>query len=138
MRKLISRAAMLAAVAALSLPAIAGNYAEGDPRPAARAAVASPSAVFVETKSWLSGAPTVGYPEGNPRDVLSAGQVSRGAVVADTMTWMRSGLASYANGERGMDPAQPGFRNAARSYALMRDASGAVAIQQPAGAGTIR
>lgn len=136
MRKLLTRAAMLSAAVALSLPAVAGNYAEGDPRPAARTSAASSAEVSAATKDWLASAPTVGYPEGNPREVISAGTISRELVITDTLNWMRSGLASYANSERGMDPAQPGFSNAARAYAHLRDASGAVAIQKPAG-GTV-
>lgn len=124
MRKLLIRASMFSAVVALSLPAFAGNYAEGDPRPVSRSSVVPQAAVAAETRAWMATAPTVGYPEGNPRAAMAVGEVTRAAVYADTLSWMRSGLAVYANGERGMDPSQPGFRQAARSYAQMRQANG--------------
>jgi hypothetical protein len=132
MRKLLIRASMLSAVVALSLPAMAGNYAEGDPRPVARGSAVPSAAVGAETRAWMATAPTVGYPEGDPRAAMASGGFSREAVQADTLIWMRSGLAGYANGERGMDPSQPGFRQAARSYAQMRQPNVEGVAQMPA------
>lgn len=110
-------AALLGAVAG---PVLAGNYAEGDPRPAPLASSTSRAAVASDTQRWLQSAADQGYPEGNPRAVVSVSANSRAVVQADTLAWMRSGLAAAMSGEAGADTARPPYRQAAAAYARLR------------------
>ncbi|WP_431273243.1 hypothetical protein ACQ858_13550 [Variovorax ureilyticus] len=123
---------------AAAVPAFAGNYAEGDPRPVALSSSVSGSAVAADTRAWMASAPTVGYPEGNPRAVVQVQENTRAAVQADTMNWIKSGLASVQFGEAGADPSRPTYRQAAQAYAEMRNASpGAKTSQNSGGASAL-
>lgn len=122
------------ALAAAAVPALAGNYAEGDPRPVAFSSTVSGAAVAADTRSWVASAPTVGYPEGNPRAVVRVQENSRAMVQADTMNWVKSGLAAVQFGEAGADPTNPAYRKAASAYAELRNAnSGPKTSQAPIG-----
>ncbi len=101
---------------AAAAPALAGNYAEGDPRPVATTSTTSSSAVAAETRAWSRTAPTLGYPQGDSKP-LAVQVTSRAAVEADTMRWVRSGLSSVQYSEAGADAARPAFRQAAHAYA---------------------
>lgn len=120
------------ALAAAVVPAFAGNYAEGDPRPLAFSSTVSGAAVAADTRSWMASAPTVGYPEGSPRAVVAVKENSRAMVQADTMNWIKSGLSSVQFGEAGADPANPAYRKAASAYAELRNGkSGSKTSQAP-------
>lgn len=122
-------------LAAAALPAFAGNYAEGDPRPVAFSSAVSSSAVAADTRSWMASAPTVGYPEGNPLPVAQVRENSRAMVQADTMNWVKSGLANVQFGESGADSANPAYRKAVSAYAELSNAnSGPKTSQAPTGA----
>lgn len=108
---------------AIAGPALAGNYAEGDPRPAPLTASTSRDAVVADTQRWLQSSPDQGYPEGNPRSIVNVAQNSRALVQADTMIWMQSGLAAAQNGEAGADVSRPAYRQAAAEYARLRSSS---------------
>ncbi|WP_454906630.1 hypothetical protein [Variovorax gossypii] len=114
----LTLAALLGAIAG---PALAGNYAEGDPRPVALTSSTSRAAVASDTQRWLQSAADQGYPEGNPRAVVSVGANSSAVVQADTLTWIRSGLAAATNGEAGADVSRPAYRQAAAEYARLRN-----------------
>lgn len=101
-------------------PALAGNYAEGDPRPAPPTLSTSRDAVAADTRGWLQNAPDRGYPEGHPRAAESVSANSRAMVQADTLIWIRSGLAAAQNGEAGADMSTPAYRRAAAEYARLR------------------
>lgn len=111
---------LAALLSAFAGSAMAGNYAEGDPRPAPLTASTSRDAVAVDTQRWLQSSPDQGYPEGNPRSVVSVSQNSRALVQADTVIWMRSGLAAAQNGEAGADLSRPAYRQAAAEYSRLR------------------
>ena len=120
---------------AAAAPALAGNYAEGDPRPVASSSTVSAAALAAETRKWMASAPTVGYPEGNPAAAVQVRENSRAMVQADTMNWVKSGLASVQFGESGDDPTHPAYRRAASAYAALRNASaGPKTSQAPTGA----
>ncbi len=104
-------------LAAGAAPVLAGNYAEGDPRPAPIASQRSAQAVAAEAQAWSKSAPTGGYPEGNPRAMAQVNEMTRAEVRADTMNWMRSGLAAVQYGEAGADRARPTYNQAAQAYA---------------------
>ena len=110
----LTLAALLGAIAG---PALAGNYAEGDPRPAPLTSSTSRAAVAEDTQRWLQSSVDQGYPEGNPRAVVSVSSNTRATVQADTLAWMRSGLAAATNGEAGADTTRPAYRQAAAAYA---------------------
>ena len=114
----LTLAALLSAIAG---PALAGNYAEGDPRPAPLTSSTIRAAVAADTRNWLQNSPDQGYPEGNPRAVASVSANSRAMVQADTLTWIRSGLAAATNGEAGADLSRPAYRQAAAEYARLRN-----------------
>lgn len=103
-------------LAAAAAPALAGNYAEGDPRPVASHSTKSSSAVAAEAQAWTRTAPTGGYPQGDSKP-LTVQVTSRAAVEADTMRWIRAGLSSVQYGEAGADAVRPAYRQAARAYA---------------------
>ncbi len=92
----LTLAALLSVIAG---PALAGNYAEGDPRPAPLTSSTSRAAVAADTQRWLQSSVDKGHPEGNPRAVMSVSANTRAMVQADTLAWMRSGLAAATNGE---------------------------------------
>lgn len=103
-------------LAAAAAPALAGNYAEGDPRPVAIMSTVSSSAVAAETRAWARTAPTLGYPQGDSKP-LTVQVTSRAAVEADTMRWVRAGLSTVQYSEAGADAARPSYRQAAQAYA---------------------
>lgn len=111
---------LVALLGAIAGPALAGNYAEGDPRPVPQTSSTSRAAVDADTQRWQQSAVDQGYPEGNPRAVMSASSNSRATVQADTLAWMRSGLAAAANSEAGSDTTRPAYRQAAAEYARLR------------------
>ena len=119
----ITTLALASFLAAAAGPALAGNYAEGDPRPVALSSTATRAAVAADAQRWVRTAPTQGYAEGESR-VASApagnGALSRAAVAADTALWMRSGLAAVQYGEAGADASRPAYRQAANEYARLR------------------
>jgi len=117
----LTLAALLGAIAG---PALAGNYAEGDPRPVPLTSSTSRAAVAAEAQRWLQTAPHQGYPEGNPRAVASVSSNSREMVQADTLAWVRSGMAIATSGEAGADPTRPAYRQAVAEYARMSGNSG--------------
>lgn len=125
-------------LAAAAAPAMAGNYAEGDPRPVALTSSTTRDAVAISTRAWMVTAPSAGYAEGDPRPVGQVGQSSRAVVQADTMNWIKSGLASVQYGEAGADRSRPAYLKAARAYANLRGAGqDAQTSQAPAAPGTV-
>ena len=125
-------------LAAATVPALAGNYAEGDPRPVAMTSMASGAAVAADARAWMVTAPTGGYPEGNPRAVAQVNENPRALVQADTMNWIKSGMASVQYGEAGADQARPAYAQAARAYANSRNASpGAQTSLAPSNSSTV-
>ncbi len=116
----LTLAALLGAIAG---PALAGNYAEGDPRPVALTSSTDRAAVASDTQRWLQSSADQGYPEGNPRTVVSVGANRSAVVQADTLIWIRSGLAAAINGEAGADVSRPAYRQAAVEYARLRNGS---------------
>jgi hypothetical protein len=115
---------------AITGSAFAGNYAEGDPRPAPLTASMSRAAVIADTQRWLQSAPDQGYPQGNPRAVVTVSSNTRGAVQADTLIWMRSGLAAAQLGEAGADLSRPVYQRAAAEYARRRNSPEFAALAQ--------
>ena len=105
---------------AIAGPASAGNYAEGDPRPAPPSSATSRDAVAADTRRWLQNAPDRGYPEGHPRAAVSVSANSRAMVQADTLIWIRAGLAAAQNGEAGADMSTPAYRQAAAEDGRLR------------------
>lgn len=119
--RLLGSAAFAALLAATAAPSFAGNYGEGDPRPASFSSSTTREAVTAETRQWLRTAPTQGYTDGTPQQqVTTVSANSRAAVAADTRLWMRSGLAAKQSGETGADPTRPGYRQAVAEYARLR------------------
>lgn len=107
-------------LAAAAVPAFAGNYAEGDPRPVAQTSNVSSPAVAAETRAWMAAAPTLGYPEGNPQAVVQVQQKTRAAVQADTMNWIRSGLGALSYSDAYASGNHPAYAKASRAYAQLR------------------
>ena len=101
--------ALAAMLSAIAVPALAGNYAEGDPRPVPITSTTTRAAVAAETQRWLQTSVDQGYPEGNPRDVVSVSSNSRAMVQADTLAWIRSGLAATTIGKGGADMNSPAY-----------------------------
>lgn len=121
------------ALAAAAAPVFAGNYAEGDPRPVALTSNISRTAVEVATRAWMPTAPSAGYMQGDPRPVAQVSQLSRAVVQAETMNWVSSGLAAVQYGERGADPSNLAYVQAARKFASLRNAAqGPRTTQAPA------
>lgn len=108
---------------AAAIPALAGNYAEGDPRPVAFTSTASPAAIAEQTRAWMATAPTGGYPQGEPRAIVQVNQNSRAMVQADTKNWIASGLSTVQYSQAGADRARPSYVQAAKAYADLRNAS---------------
>lgn len=95
--------------------AFAGNYAEGDPRPAGFNSELSRSAVSSEAKNWAATAPTVGYPEGNPRASVTVSQRTRAEVQAEAVAWVQSGMAQLTARE-GISRNHPAMIEAMSKY----------------------
>lgn len=98
--------------------AFAGNYAEGDPRPAGFNSTQSRAAVTAEAKQWAATAPTVGYPEGDPRAFVTVGQRSRAEVQAEAVAWVQSGMAQLTARE-GISRDHPAMVEAMNTYNLL-------------------
>lgn len=114
-------ATAFAALLAAAAPSFAGNYAEGDPRPASFSSSTTRDAVTAEARQWLRTAPTQGYTDGTPQQpVATVSANSRAAVAADTRLWMQSGLAAKQAGEAGADPTRAGYRQAVAEYTRLR------------------
>lgn len=79
--------------------ALAGNYAEGDPRPVPSVSTVKRAEVATEARQWLKTAQVPGYPEGNPRPSATDSNNSRAAVKAGTVEWVRSGVSASQFGE---------------------------------------
>jgi hypothetical protein len=109
-------------LAAASVPVLAGNYAEGDPRPQARTAQISATDVAAQTRQWMASAPTLGYPEGNPRASVQVGQKTRAQVQAEAVAWVASGMSQIAYGEAPVDSVGPSYRKAAQAFDSIRAA----------------
>ena len=119
--RLLGTAAFAALLAATAAPSFAGNYAEGDPRPASFSSSTTREAVTAEARQWLRTAPTQGYTDGTPQQqVATVSANSRAAVAADTRLWMQSGLAAKQSGEAGADPTRAGYRQAQAEYTRLR------------------
>lgn len=113
--------ALIASVlAAASVPALAGNYAEGDPRPQARSVQISATDVTAQTRQWMASAPTLGYPEGNPRASIQVGQKTRAQVQAEAVAWVASGMSQIAYGEAPVDSVGPSYKKAAQAFGSIR------------------
>ncbi|MGK6308633.1 hypothetical protein [Variovorax sp. DT-64] len=124
MRFLKTPLAFSVLMAAMAGPALAGNYAEGDPRPATLTSSASRTDIAADAQGWLQSAPTQGYPEGDPQAMTRVSGNTRAVIQADTLTWMRSGLAAVQNGEAGADTSRPAYWQAAAEYARLRKEPG--------------
>jgi len=108
------------ALTAAAAPALAGNYAEGDPRPQARAEQASAADVASQTRQWLASAPTIGYPEGNPRATVQVSQKTRAEVQAEAVAWVASGMSQIAYGEVSVDNMGPIYKRASQAFSNIR------------------
>lgn len=108
---------------AAAIPALAGNYAEGDPRPVAFTSTASPAAVAAETRAWMATAPTGGYPQGDHRGAALVNQNSRASVQVDTRAWIASGLSTVQYSQAGADRARPAYVQAAKAYDNLRSSN---------------
>jgi hypothetical protein len=117
-------------LSAAAIPALAGNYSQGDPRPVAFTSTASPAAVAAETRAWMAIAPTGGYPQGEHRTLAPVNQQSRAVVQADTKNWIASGLSTVQYSQAGADRARPAYVQAAEAYVDLRDASQATRTSQ--------
>ncbi|MBN8747645.1 MAG: hypothetical protein J0I65_09060 [Variovorax sp.] len=117
------------AMTAAAAPALAGNYAEGDPRPKAAASQTSVSDVSGQTRQWMATAPTVGYPEGNPRAVVQTGQKTRAQVQAEAVAWVASGMSQVAYSNASKDSMGPSYKRAEQEFARLRGQGGSVASQ---------
>ena len=118
--RLLATAAVSSLLGLAAAPSLAGNYAEGDPRPVPFSSSTTRAAVSADARQWLASAPTQGYAEGSPQPEPRVSANSRAAVAADTRLWIRSGLAAQQNGEAGADPSSPAYRQAAAEYARLR------------------
>jgi hypothetical protein len=118
--RLIGTAALAALLGTIAAPSFAGNYAEGDPRPAPLVSSTTRAAVTADAVQWLKTAPTQGYTSGYEQQAVVVSANSRAAVAADTQLWIRSGLAARQSGEAGADTMRPGYREAAAEYARLR------------------
>lgn len=121
MRSSRTTLALIASVlAAASVQAFAGNYAEGDPRPQARSAQLSAADVTAQTRQWMENTPTLGYPEGNPRASVQVGHKTRAQVQAEAVAWVASGMSQIAYGEAPVDSVGPSYRKAAQAFGSIR------------------
>ncbi len=114
--RLLSTAAVATLLGTIAMPSLAGNYAEGDPRPVPFTSATTRAAVTADARQWLKTAPTQGYTDGLSQQAAAVSANTRAAVAADARLWMQSGLAARQNGEAGADATQPGYRQAAANY----------------------
>lgn len=114
--RLLGTAAIAALLGVASAPSLAGNYAEGDPRPVATTSSVTRAAVASDAQQWLKAAPTQGYTDGIAQQAVVVSTHTRAAVAADTRLWIQSGLAAQQNGEAGADVTRPGYRQAVANY----------------------
>ena len=120
MHKLFSSFALATALLAAALPAVAGNYAEGDPRPDLRPSQGTTADVRAETRQWLATAPTVGYPEGEAKAAALPRQKTRAQVQAEAVDWVRSGMVGVTNGEVPFDSRGPSYEQAVKAFDDLR------------------
>ncbi|WP_285414382.1 hypothetical protein [Variovorax sp. efr-133-TYG-130] len=125
--RLLATTAVAALLGAAAAPSLAGNYAEGDPRPVPMASSTTRAAVAADAQQWLKAAPTQGYTDAIAQAPAVVSTNTRAAVAADTRLWLQSGLAAKQNGEAGADAAQPGYRQAAADYSSRKAAAQAQA-----------
>ncbi|MET3178735.1 hypothetical protein ABL840_35305 [Variovorax sp. NFACC27] len=118
--RLFGTAALAALLGTIAAPSFAGNYAEGDPRPAPLASSTTRAAVTADAVQWLKTAPTQGYTSGYQQEPVAVSANSRAAVAADTRLWIQSGLAAQQASEAGADTMKPGYREAAAEYSRLR------------------
>jgi hypothetical protein len=118
--RILGTATVAALLALASAPSLAGNYAEGDPRPVPLASSTTRAAVTADAQQWLKSAPTQGYTAGYAQQAAVVSANSRAAVAADTRLWIQSGLAALQNGEAGADTTRPAYRQAVAEYNKLR------------------
>ena len=118
--RILGTATVAALLALASAPSLAGNYAEGDPRPVPLASSTTRAAVTADAQHWLQRAPTQGYTDGLAHQAVVVAANSRAAVAADTRLWIQSGLAAQQNGEAGGDTTRPAYRQAVAEYNKLR------------------
>lgn len=118
--RLLGTAAVATLLAIASAPSLAGNYAEGDPRPVPLTSSTTRAAVAADAQQWLKSAPTQGYTDGISQQAVAVSANTRAAVAADTRLWIQSGLAAQQNAEAGADTTRPAYRQAFAEYARLR------------------
>jgi len=118
--RLLGTATVAALLAVASAPSLAGNYAEGDPRPVPLTSSTTRAAVAADAQQWLKSAPTQGYTDGISQQAVAVSANTRAAVAADTQLWIQSGLAAQQNGEAGADTTRPAYRQAVAEYTRLR------------------
>ncbi|MDH6170384.1 hypothetical protein M2282_005554 [Variovorax boronicumulans] len=118
--RILGTATVAALLAIASAPSLAGNYAEGDPRPVPFASSTTRAVVTADAQQWLKSAPTQGYTDGLAQQAAVVSANSRAAVAADTRLWIRSGLAAQQNGEAGADTTRSAYRQAVAEYDKLR------------------
>lgn len=118
--RVLGTAAVAALLAIASAPSLAGNYAEGDPRPVPFASAATRAAVTADAQQWRKDAPTQGYTDGISQQAAVVSENTRAAVAADTRLWIQSGLAAQQGGEAGADTTRPAYRQAVAAYDKLR------------------
>lgn len=118
--RILGTAAVAALLAIAASPSLAGNYAEGDPRPVPLVSSATRADVAADTQQWLKTAPTQGYGDGIAQQAVAVSANSRAAVAADTQLWIQSGMAALQNGEAGADTSRPAYRQAMATYTRLR------------------
>jgi hypothetical protein len=118
--RILGTTAVAAWLALASAPSLAGNYAEGDPRPVPLASSTTRAAVTADAQQWLRSSPTQGYTDGLAQQAAVVSANSRADVAADTRLWIQSGLAAQQNGEAGADTTRPAYRQAMAEYTKLR------------------
>ncbi|MDQ0017519.1 hypothetical protein J2W23_005932 [Variovorax boronicumulans] len=116
----LGTAAVAALLAIASAPSLAGNYAEGDPRPVPLASSTTRAAVTTDAQQWLKSAPTQGYTASYAPPTAVGPANSRAAVAADARLWVQSGMAALQNSDAGADPTRPAYRQAMAEYNKLR------------------
>ena len=118
--RILGAATVAALLAIASAPSLAGNYAEGDPRPVPLVSSTTRAEVTADAQQWLKSAPTQGYTAGYASQAAVVSANSRAAVAADTRLWIQSGLAVLLCGEAGGDTTRPAYRQAVAEYNKLR------------------
>lgn len=118
--RILGTAAVATLLAIASAPSLAGNYAEGDPRPVPLASSTTRAAVTADAQQWLKGAPTQGYTASYAPPTAVGPANSRAAVAADARLWVQSGMAALQNSEAGADTTRPAYRQAMAEYDKLR------------------